>query len=180
MSDRMRAIDESSVAPKAFLFAYLHIVDITEPVTYVARKSKRKRAPQPDKFVEGWAFHLPMPAFAASLDLARVARIRVDLATKKKKTFREWTQGHPPQFSFEVGDIFYSDPSVRLLAWGAVPEFYAIQVDASHENTVQFRLIEFRRGACVSVKAATLAMNDFVTVLRDGLPGFATENRASG
>jgi hypothetical protein len=167
--DRIRALDEASVVPKVFILKYLEIVSVDEPTTYVVRKTKRKTIKDPASITKHWHFSVTMPAFAAAFDIASVSRKRTNLHTGKRTTVHIWTQGDPPVYQFDEGDLFHHPPEAATSPWGLIARHQCIQIMDADDEIVEIAAQEFHHGKLHSrAHSVKLTIDDFLTILRDG------------
>lgn len=92
----------------------------------------------------GWFFAVP-EAFKDTLDIKYVERLVKVPGQKggKGKAVMAWTQGHPSQYTFDRGHVFYDHPASRALPWGEVVGRirYSVQVlDAAPDESLELKV----------------------------------------
>ncbi len=164
----VRARDET-MRPKRFRLSALWLVGAEAEVTYVPRRVQRVEV-DPQALTAGWAFAVRMPAFAPAFDIALTPRTKTDIHTGKKWKVMRWTQGSPPEYEFDVGDVFHYPAAVAEGGeWGSWPQIVSLQVKDSDANGVSVR-----RTVTVYGKSAAKALiwratyEEFLGLLREG------------
>lgn len=130
--------------------------------------------------VRGARFHVP-PVFAEALDLLPIL---VNGRRPGASGAEAWSQGTPPEFKFDVGDVFYDWPQARRVGWAdaLVQITRMVQVVAATPDQVR----DFNRVIPGQVSAAyrcvtggrlerprilELTQAEFVHLLWRGAPG---------
>jgi hypothetical protein len=93
-----------------------------------SRRVLRRAVGEPEAFVREWAFKVPMPAFAAALDilaLPRKSRGQVTLV---------WSQGEPPAYEFMPGDTFHSSEMIGANWAAEAVRGVTLQVVGLHQD----------------------------------------------
>lgn len=141
---------------------------------------RQKRTPiTGDEFGKsaGWFFAVP-EAFREALDIKYTER------KIHGRSIWDWTQGIPPQLSFDVGDVFYDRPDIRKSDWDRVrwKIGFAISVCAATSDrlssgkikpgSVEFDLSYFGHGRIEKTERFGTTQKEFMNFLRTGIiPG---------
>lgn len=125
----------------------------------------------------GWFFSVP-EAFREALDIKYTER------KIHGRSVWDWTQGAPPQLSFDVGDVFYDRPNVRNSDWGRVHRKigFAVSIRAAtpdrlsngkiKSGSVEFDLFRFKHGKIEETERFNTTQQEFMNFLRTGkIPG---------
>lgn len=129
----------------------------------------------------GWVFDVNK-AFRQALDILFTERVekakQLDGTTKKIKK-NVWTQGNPPLYSFDIGDVFYKPHGPRSMDWSEALKIlqYSIQVNDSKSDDmtsdgqivdgyVKYTLNKYEDGRIVKTLEHTVSQNKFVLMLK--------------
>lgn len=106
-------------------------------------------------FAVGWAFGVHA-SFRSALD--------IDCVIDPKSRRRTWTQGIPPRYSFEQGDLFHSPAP-----WG--PETrHSIQVKAVNDQEVTICVMSVEDQRVKTSQEVVTTQNALVDLLKNGVP----------
>ncbi|MHA7064067.1 hypothetical protein [Azospirillum argentinense] len=107
-----------------------------------------------DGFAIGWVFGVHK-AFRSALDIL----CNMEASTRSKV----WTQGIPPNYSFEAGDIFY-----HPFPWGPETK-WSIRIISIKDRILKVLICEWDNSRVVSQEEKSIAQTELVKILRDGL-----------
>lgn len=149
------------------------VAEVGQTITAVSTRSVRTAAIKPvfgqDGLAEGWHFGVSL-AFRAALDIELTTYKVRSTEAGKTEWLRAWTQGLPPNYSFDVGDFFVSPPRARLTSWAeALPlltDTIVVTGQTDGRLTCECRQVHTRIVGPPDVQHWT--QDELVTVLRDG------------
>lgn len=108
----------------------------------------------PDGFAVGWVFGVHQ-SFRAALDIEC-------LAGSMRRPL--WTQGIPPRYQFEVGDIFHSPAP-----WGPNTR-HSIQVKTANDQELTISIMTVQDQRVVASRNMAITQKMLVDLLKNGLP----------
>ena len=138
---------------------------------------RRTIVPHPEAVVAGWAFGVPMPAFAAAFDVLHQPYLFTQILSdggKRDVTRMLWTRG--AELAFEVGDTFHSPP-LPAGPWGDQMKHltHTIQVVGRQGDALQLSIHLWKAG---TIEKRLASHRELAEWLATGLPApIATENR---
>lgn len=159
------AFDGQTPRPKKFRLDFLSIEPDDAEITYRPRRLRRAEV-DPNNFFAGFAFEVARPAFLPAFDFMLSERVVTVRGMKHRR--RAWTQGWPPQFQFDQGDVFPFPSAEWRERSGLCAELAVLQVrDGGHRI---MRVTAFvRSGSKWLARAdAELSPAEFVDVLKNG------------
>ncbi|MBP2232493.1 hypothetical protein J2847_005822 [Azospirillum agricola] len=106
-------------------------------------------------YAVGWAFGVHS-SFRSALDILYSA--------DSKSSNGIWTQGIPPRYGFEVGDLMHSPAP-----WGPQTR-YSVQVKSLNDQEVTVSLMVVNDRRVISSQELTMSQSDFAELLRIGIP----------
>lgn len=106
-------------------------------------------------FAVGWAFGVHA-SFRSALD--------IDCVIDPKSRRRIWTQGIPPRYSFEQGDLFHSPAP-----WSSETR-HSIQVKAVNDQEITISVMSVQDQRVTASQEVVATQNVLVELLKNGLP----------
>lgn len=106
-------------------------------------------------FAVGWAFGVHS-SFHSALD--------IECLVDPKSRRRIWTQGIPPRYSFEVGDLFHSPAP-----WGPETQ-QSIQVKSVNDQEITISIMSIHDQREMSSREIVTNQNGLVDLLKNGIP----------
>jgi hypothetical protein len=160
------AFDGQTAKPKKFRIDAYWVADKDEPVTYRPGRLRRVEI-DPDLYFASFAFEIKRPAFLPAFDFMRSERTAVIAGVKQRR--RIWTQGVPPRFEFDIGDVLrFPSPYFRAIP-GFNRESVLVQVRESSRRELRATAFRpWRAGSWREHRSATFVPSDFVDLLRAG------------